>query len=349
MARLQKSAMLERICEALLKTGWSVELLSEPKVHPAELRMERENQRFNVRVYVWNLTHGGKPRSKDELRIQVTPVNRFDRMPGGQVLILGWNDELEAFAAFDLDHHTGVLGASASLQISKPTLQTAKQFGIAARAKGNNEIVVGLRPDFLGLYVQNQARLHNPLEAQRVVDALRQAHEDVLEPHIQLAGYIRTIEQGAVAQIGTVQEIAERKVILERLAVLEKEIEEFRSRPGMMGHNRPPPDEDVAGPSISEISEAAHALGQELSLPEPKAAEVARRATILERLGSLWRAAKREAKKTAEQAREEIRKKAIGAAVTMAGGSAWVWHGKIAEVSAEVVDAVLKWLHVVLS
>lgn len=78
MPHLRKKALLSRVERSLSDAGWSVETLSEPGVHPAELRVTQGATRLHVKAYVWNLTHGGKPRSPDEVRIQVTGVAGFD-------------------------------------------------------------------------------------------------------------------------------------------------------------------------------------------------------------------------------------------------------------------------------
>lgn len=346
MARLTKAVMFGRIRASFEDSGWNVELLSEAGVHPIEFRLQRGRDRFDIRAYVWNLTHGGKTRSKDELRIQATGITLFERMIGAQTLILGWSEEFETFAGFDIDRHSNPLGSSPSLQISRSTLESAQQRGIAARTKSNNEIVVAVRPDLLGAYVENRARLHDPAEAQLAVDALREAFDDQSDARLsELSGYVDLAESGATPILGTREELAERRAILERLAALEKEISEIRQQPGMIGHNRPPPDEGTEEANVAEVADAAREMGQELERSEPRPAEVARRATVMERVAAAWRALRKEAVKTVGQLKDELKERAVGAAATTIVGGGTIYHKEL----GEIVDAVLAWLRLIFS
>lgn len=349
MARLTKRLLLERLCKSFKEGGWNIELISED-VHPIQLRLQRGRVRVDLRAYVWNLTHGGKPRSKDEMRIQATGVEKFEKVVGEPTLILGWSQELEVFAGFDVDRHDGQLGSSPSLQIAKSTLQAANEKGIAARKKGNSEIVVAMKPALLGDYVENLRDLHSLSEAQATVEALRHAVDiDGLSRLSQLSGYIERIEDGVTPTFGTIGDLEGRKAILERISVLEREIEEIRKQPGMIGHNRPPPDEELSDPSVSDIAKAAQKIGEELQKDSPRPAEVARNATILERAAALWRALKREAAKTGEQLKNEIRKRAAETVVSFGVAGATVFHKQLGELVGHAVDAILTWLHLVVS
>ncbi len=122
-----------------------------------------------LRVYIWNLTHGGRTRSRDEYRIQVQ-VNRFQRDTRHKTLVLGWWDDAGVFAGFDVRKHSGILGNPSSIQIRRATLRKAAASGISAHEKANGELAVAFRPDFFLEYVSKLEDIHGFGES---VDDLR--------------------------------------------------------------------------------------------------------------------------------------------------------------------------------
>lgn len=344
MARLAKLQLLHRIQAAITDAGWEVELLSERNVHPLELRMSRGRVRFNVRAYIWNLSHGGRTRSADEYRIQVTSgVGRFERMTGEQTLILGWSEAFGTFAAFDFDRHSGALGSSPSLQISRGTLEAARDHGVAARSKGNNEIVIALRPEFLGAYIEQRAKLHNPAEAQAVVQALRESvsSPDLSDVATELETFADRIRGGAKPRLGSAEEKEQRHTVLDRLAALEEEINRIRAQPGMIGHNRPPPDNDEVEPSLEDVESAAEAIKEELEKPNPDAAVVAENASLIERASRAWGKLTKEMGKLGGVLKEKARERLVEVLFLGAGA--------LIVLMQKIAAGVLAWLHVTLS
>ncbi len=128
--------------------------------HPARYQVYRGQHSRAVRVYIWNLTHGGRNRPEDEWRIQATSVDRFVREPEWKALILGWRDDLGVFAGFDADHHRQKLGASPSIQLREDALRKAAVDGLAASNKGNGELAIAFRPELLAAYLDNLESLH---------------------------------------------------------------------------------------------------------------------------------------------------------------------------------------------
>lgn len=162
MARHNKYDLLNQIINAVHDSGWNVVYLESIDQHPFNLQIYRENESYKVRVYIWHMTHGGgRARPKDEYRIQITGVDHFEPLPGGKTLILGWWQEAEVFAGFDVRKHIGTLGASPSIQIREEALRKAYINGFEPCDKGNKEVAIAFRPDFLVEYFKNLEPLHD--------------------------------------------------------------------------------------------------------------------------------------------------------------------------------------------
>jgi putative restriction endonuclease len=158
MAILSKSKLLNKIVEAINECGWNVIYISDN--HPFKLNVYNQNERYPLKIYIWNLSHGGGyKRPQDEYRVRVK-VDKFEKEIGWESLILGWWDEGNVFAGFDFQKHEGVPGYSASIQIKKNALQKAYTNGFSTSDKGNGEIAIAFRPDFFIEYVRNLEALH---------------------------------------------------------------------------------------------------------------------------------------------------------------------------------------------
>ncbi|MCY4213874.1 MAG: HNH endonuclease [Gammaproteobacteria bacterium] len=158
--RLNKSQLLGVVEAAIRDGGWNYLHLTEPGTHPAQYQVYRGDSSYAVRVYIWNLTHGGRNRPDDEWRIQATGVSRFAREPGGKTLILGWRPDLGVFAGFDAGRHSERLGASPSIQLREAALKQAAVDGLAVSNKGSGELAIAFRPDLLAAYLDNLESLH---------------------------------------------------------------------------------------------------------------------------------------------------------------------------------------------
>ncbi len=162
MSRLPKRDLLERLMRAIYDSDWDFFVLSDH--HPFRLQIYRADESYRVRIYIWNLTHGGgKARPREEYRIQITGLSipRFELEPGGKTLILGWWEEAGVFVGFDFQKHSGLLGASPSIQIRQEALEQARLNGFALYNKGNQEIAIAFKPDFLLEYIRNLEALHS--------------------------------------------------------------------------------------------------------------------------------------------------------------------------------------------
>lgn len=160
MPRLGKTALLTRFEDAARLSGWSLLYLSASGEHPARYQLYREGRAITVRVYIWNISHGGGTRSATEYRIQVTGFAQFEPEVGGQTLILGWWDDVGVFAGWDFRQHQKPLGASPSMQVGEAALRQALLTGFAPYLK-SNETAIAFRPDFLGTYIEYHDALHD--------------------------------------------------------------------------------------------------------------------------------------------------------------------------------------------
>ncbi|OKL43291.1 hypothetical protein A3843_14340 [Pseudovibrio exalbescens] len=162
--------------------------------HPAVYQLVNYVNSFRLRVYIWNLTFGGRIQLPDEWRIQVTglPVVRggqqFVPDIGGKTVILGWCEELEVFAAYDIRKHLGILGGSPSIQIRQPALEKARINGLASHFKGEEEVAFAIKPSYMAAYLENMEDLHacgSSEEALRILDEICKDPNKVNEKDIQ--------------------------------------------------------------------------------------------------------------------------------------------------------------------
>lgn len=189
MPRLtRKGDLLERFEDAVRLSGWSIIYLSS-NIHPARYRVYRENQAVTIKVYIWNISHGGgKKRSETEYRIQVTGVTEFEPETNGQTLVLGWWEDVGVFAGWDVRQHAGILGSSPSMQVDERALRQALQTGFAPYTKSNGETAIAFRPDFMGTYIEYLEALHDsgsiPSEA-ILLTKLSEAPDEVADDDIK--------------------------------------------------------------------------------------------------------------------------------------------------------------------
>lgn len=185
-----KANLLSRFEGAMKLSGWNLLYLTKDS-HPARYRVFKDGRGELVRVYIWNISHGGgERRSKYEYRIQITGFARFEPEPNGRTLILGWWEDAGVFAGWDYRQHLGELGKSPSMQVSESALRNALLFGFAPYKRQNGETAIAFRPDFAGTYVEFLEELHDSgsiPEEERVLDKLSNDPEDVSENDIDVA------------------------------------------------------------------------------------------------------------------------------------------------------------------
>lgn len=339
MARASKAQMTDWVVTAIKSAGWSVKLISSIGTHPMRLAMERDGVREVVRIYIWNLTHGGGHRSKHEFRVQITGIESFELEPDGKTLILGWSDDFGAFAAFDAGRRTGALGSSPSIQVLETTLKAGAADGAALQNKGEGEFALAVRPDRLASYVQHQSAAHAGDIRSILADPESEHNSD------------DQVIDAAVADIsehrfGSAEELEQRRAILERIKALEGEVARLKYAGGR-GHNNPPEllqAEDIA--AVTELEEEASSLKGELAKVEPDVARVGRSARWFRQFVNAWRRTKSEAVKFGGKVADKARDKAAELVIaTVIGGAAALGH--IVNLAEGLVQAIIKWLGLV--
>jgi putative restriction endonuclease len=157
MPVLSKPELLQEVLRAIREGGW-LPLVVE-SAHPFLLRVSNSQDSWlDMRVYIWNCTHGGGGRSADEFRIQMTSTPTVDS-EAARTLLLGWHDDKRVFAAWDIEAHDGQASSSPSAQVNERTLDSASSRAFGVQHKGN-ETVVAMRPAFLIQYALASASLH---------------------------------------------------------------------------------------------------------------------------------------------------------------------------------------------
>ena len=205
MAKHKKYDLLDFIVQSVNDSGWNVLYVSDISNHPFVLKIYKNEESYLLRIYIWNITHGGgSARSKDEYRIQITGADHFEQKAGEKTLILGWWDEVGVFAGFDYTKHTGRLGASPSMQIREEFLRKALLNGFSPCDKGNNEIAVAFRPDFFVSYVQSLEELHSFGASKKDFKVLEEVSDQPLELNTTLVEQVSKQRQTAVIQLSKI-------------------------------------------------------------------------------------------------------------------------------------------------
>src|SRR3972149_4097891 len=188
-----KRELMARVQEAVNSSGW--QMIFENDEHPCFVRAFRDGDSVRMLVYIWRLTRGGPTgvRPEGEFRIQITSVNPPLRTGRGfTTLLLGWHEDLEVFAGFDVSRRPERWGASPSVQVREDTLRlaTTNGFGFYRRTTGTGELAVAFAPGSFMDYATNQARFHefaeHPDEV-RVLNHLTREDDDIdRERHVDL-------------------------------------------------------------------------------------------------------------------------------------------------------------------
>jgi putative restriction endonuclease len=156
---LNKNKLLDLLIRSLEISGWNVLILSENK--PFKLRVyDEEHKGVDVSVFIWNCTHGGgTKRAKNEYRVQLTGQIP-QKLPNSVTLLLGWHSGYEVFVGFDINKHAGQNSASPSIQVKEEALIGASAKSFSVYHRGNGEIAIAFRPEFLSDYLFNVNSLH---------------------------------------------------------------------------------------------------------------------------------------------------------------------------------------------
>lgn len=156
---LSKPELLETLLRAVEAAGYQA--LVTARNHPFGLTIFKadEGDSLKATVYIWNCTHGGRTRAKDEYRVQLTGVVP-QIVPGERTLLLGWHDSYRVFVAFDITKHHGQASSSPSIQVKEGVLLAAHTRAFSAYDRGNVEVAIAFRPEFFVEYVRQAPQIH---------------------------------------------------------------------------------------------------------------------------------------------------------------------------------------------
>ncbi|KIC39400.1 HNH endonuclease [Leisingera sp. ANG-M7] len=184
MAPLRKPALFRIFENSLRKCGLNFLRLSAEGAHPASYQVIGPANSFTVQVYIWNLTFGGRQSIPGEWRIQVTGLpefgghQRFQPKEGEKTVVLGWCQELQVFAGYDVTKHLGPLGGSPSIQIRQPALEACRVNGLAHHFRGGEEVAFAIKPECMGIYLDFVEDLHACGSSNEALELLAGIFED---------------------------------------------------------------------------------------------------------------------------------------------------------------------------
>lgn len=205
MAKHRKYDLLEVIAQSINDCGWNILYVTNIDEHPFVIKIYNSENSHLLRIYVWNLSHGGgAKRASDEYRVQFTSVNKFVKHKDEKCLILGWWKEAEVFAGFDYAKHSDKTWNpkdSPSAQIKEENLRKALINGFSPYEKGNNEIAIAFRPDFFVSYVQELEQLHGFGASHKDFNVLEKLSDKPLEINNQLIKGVNKQRQIAILQL----------------------------------------------------------------------------------------------------------------------------------------------------
>jgi putative restriction endonuclease len=162
MPAIRPQEMVSVLLDSFQQSGAAAIFTPQRALNPRVFVVTDPTGPLTVWVYMWTLTHGGRPTLPDEYRIQMTTVQSPLAMnPTGPTALLGYEPNLKMFAGFDLSRHKRFTTGSPSVQIDIRIVQAALQAGLAFDWKDNDEIAVGVRPDQLLAYINNATMLHS--------------------------------------------------------------------------------------------------------------------------------------------------------------------------------------------
>jgi len=159
MTALSAKQLLGWVLRAIDESGWQALVIDAEKPFKARL-FQSDGKGFDVRVYIWNCTHGGgQKRAPDEYRVQLTGTVP-DIAADETTLLLGWHSGLEVFVGFDINKYVGQSSHSPSIQVKQETLLGAHTQSFAVQKRQNDELAVAFWPEFFAEYALNVTVLH---------------------------------------------------------------------------------------------------------------------------------------------------------------------------------------------
>jgi len=102
MAAVSPAEIVDALLQAIEDSGYSGAYISRGvREHPRRFAVASpENRYLSVWVYIWTLTHGGRPSLPDEYRIQMTSVQLYQMGLFGSSLSKGFLRDRMAMLLF---------------------------------------------------------------------------------------------------------------------------------------------------------------------------------------------------------------------------------------------------------
>ena len=148
------------IIDKLYECGCVIIFIKHINKNPLEITVKYNNNELNLRIFIWNITHGGKTRSEDEFRVQIKIPKNYSLNYND--ILLGWYRD-EVFVGYDTSKHLKPAWSS-SLQIKKSILEEAYKKGYKTYENKNDETVIAFNPYYLGIYIENHKEIHSIIE-----------------------------------------------------------------------------------------------------------------------------------------------------------------------------------------
>lgn len=160
--------------------------------NPRVFLVREGDDEYQLRVYAWTLTPGGRPQLENEYRIQLTSVEPpLDINGNALTCLVGYEPNRGMFVGFDLQLHRSFTPGSPSIQVDVRTLNDGLQHGLAFHVKSNEEIALGIRPDLFLTYARNAKVLHT--EGSRAE----------VQPHLAKAFTLEKASPGELASLAS--------------------------------------------------------------------------------------------------------------------------------------------------
>ena len=181
MPALAPRVLVDALLDAIQQSGGSaIYTARSDRAHPRTFQVTYGERTYSLWIYIWTVTPGGREQLPDEYRIQMTSVSsplRLNPERGGYTALLGYYQDLNVFAGFDLQRHKKFTKGSPSVQIHINALRDSLQHGYGFSTKDNREIAVGIRPDQLLAYVTNATAIHKFGADSKTLGLLQRAAE----------------------------------------------------------------------------------------------------------------------------------------------------------------------------
>lgn len=199
----KKKDLLYFVSQAVFECGWNIIYLNDE--HPFKVKIFNDTESYFAKIIIYNITHGGgRMRASNEYRIQIKEPT-IEQEAGYKTLILGYYETLQVFAGWDTSKHLGAPGYSASFQIKSENLEQAAISGFSPCDKGNEEIAIAFRPDFIVEYVRNLEALHTFGKSQQDFAILEEVTRTEVVPNTE------TIQQVSIPRQEVVLAISQKQ------------------------------------------------------------------------------------------------------------------------------------------